>query len=79
VRPGWLDRTTDGEDTLILEQGDTVEAGVSRQQVAQVLVRSVLTNAAVGKTFELFAGPGPATEDPQTTWATTRIGSSTFW
>src|SRR6202043_3474177 len=32
VRPGWLDQVTAGDDALVLEQGDHIEAGVSRQQ-----------------------------------------------
>jgi uncharacterized protein YbjT (DUF2867 family) len=63
VRPGWLDQTATGDDALVLEQGDLIEAGVTRRQVAQTVVRSLLTDTAIGKTFELFAAPGPATQD----------------
>jgi uncharacterized protein YbjT (DUF2867 family) len=63
VRPGWLDQAAAGEDALVLRQGDLMEAGVSRQQVAETSVRSLLTDTAIGKTFELFATPGPATQD----------------
>jgi len=63
VRPGWLDQVTAGDDALVLEQGDQIEAGVSRQQVAQTVVRSLLTDTAIGKTFELFAAPGPVTQE----------------
>jgi len=63
VRPGWLDQTAAGEDAVVLKQGDLMEAGVSRQQVAETAVRSLLTDTATGKTFELFAAPGPATQD----------------
>ena len=63
VRPGWLDQITAGDDALVLEQGDQIEAGVSRQQVAQTVVRSLLTDTAIGKTFELFAAPGPSTQE----------------
>ena len=57
VRPGWLDQTATGGDALVLEQGDLMEAGVSRQQVAETAVHSLLTDTAIGKTFELFAAP----------------------
>ena len=57
VRPGWLDQTAAGDDAVDLKQGDRSEAGVSRQQVAETIVRSLLTDAAIGKTFELFATP----------------------
>ena len=36
---------------------------MSRQQVAQTVVRSLLTDTAIGKTFELFAAPGPVTQE----------------
>lgn len=50
-------------------QGDTRHAGnssdgvVSRRQIAEVLVRSLTSNAANRKTFELVAERGPATTD----------------
>ena len=47
----------------MLEQTDTGNGGVGRDQLAEVLVRSLLTGTAVGRTFELFAGPGPAPSD----------------
>jgi hypothetical protein len=36
---------------------------VARRQIAQVLVRSLGSDAAVRKTFELVADAGPAPED----------------
>jgi hypothetical protein len=50
-------------------QGDTRQAGdpsdgaVARRQIAQVLVRSLGSDTAVRKTFELVAERGPAPED----------------
>ena len=50
-------------------QGDTRRPGaadgnsVSREQIAQVLVACVTSQAALGKTFELVAEPGPAQDD----------------
>ena len=45
----------------MFEQGDTGNGGIGRDQLADVLVRSLLTDTAVGRTFELFAeaGTGP--------------------
>jgi len=65
VRPGWFDHVGPGDERLVFEQGDTGNGGIGRDQVADVLVRSLLTDTAVGKTFELFAEPGPA----PTAWA----------
>jgi uncharacterized protein YbjT (DUF2867 family) len=69
VRPGWFDYNQLDELRLVLLQGDTRHAGdpsdgaVARRQIAQVLVRSLGSDAAVRKTFELVAERGPAPED----------------
>ena len=63
VRPGWFDSVGPGHDHLVLEQGDTGNGGIGRDPLAEVLVRSLLTDTAVGRTFELFAEPGPAPAD----------------
>jgi uncharacterized protein YbjT (DUF2867 family) len=69
VRPGWFDYNEPDQQRLVLLQGDTRWASdpsdgvVSRQQVAEVLVRSLSTSAAAFKTVELFAEHGPATQD----------------
>jgi uncharacterized protein YbjT (DUF2867 family) len=63
VRPGWFDAVGPGDDRLVLEQRDTGNGGIARDQLAEVLVRSLLTDAAVGRTLELFAEPGPAPDD----------------
>ena len=68
VRPGWFDYNQPDELQLVLLQGDTRWAGdpsdgaVARRQIAQVLVRSLGSDAAVRKTFELVAARGPAPE-----------------
>jgi uncharacterized protein YbjT (DUF2867 family) len=64
VRPSWFDRVGTGDRRLVLEQGDTSDGGIARDQLAEVIVRSVLTPTAVGKTFELFATAG----DPPSDW-----------
>jgi hypothetical protein len=69
VWPGWFDYNQPDELRLDLLQGDTRQAGdpsdgaVARRQIAQVLVRSLGSDAAVRKTFELVAELGPAPED----------------
>ena len=65
VRPGWFDNTSPGQDALVLEQGDTETGmrGIGRDQLAEVLVRSLITDTALGRTFELFADRGPAPSD----------------
>ena len=71
VRPGWFDYNADDQHRLVLLQGDTRQAGdpsdgvVARQQIAEVLVRSLGSDAAVRKTFELVAERGPAPESPE--------------
>ena len=52
-----------GDDRLVFEQGDTGNGGIGRDQLAEVLVRSLLTETATRRTFELFAEPGPAPSD----------------
>jgi len=69
VRPGWFDYNAEDQHRLVFLQGDTRQAGdpsdgvVARRQIAEVLVRSLSSDAAVRKTFELVAerGPAPAT------------------
>jgi uncharacterized protein YbjT (DUF2867 family) len=63
VRPGWFDRAEPGHATTVFEQGDTADAGVSRAQIADVLVHAITEPDAVGKTFELISGPGAADAD----------------
>lgn len=66
VRPGWFDYNEPDEHRLVPRQGDTHRAGnasdgvVARQQIAQVLVASLASAAANGKTFELVAEKGEA-------------------
>jgi uncharacterized protein YbjT (DUF2867 family) len=63
VRPGWFDHVGRGDDRLVLEQRDTGNGGIGRDQLAEVLVQSLLSGAAVGRTFELFAEAGQAPTD----------------
>jgi uncharacterized protein YbjT (DUF2867 family) len=61
VRPSWFSSSAGSH--LVIEQGDAGSGSVSREQVAEVLIRSLLTDTAVGKTFELYATPGQETTD----------------
>ena len=69
VRPGWFDYNGPDQHRLLLLQGDTRQAGspsdgaIARSQLAQVLVSSLGSENASGKTFELVAGHGPAPEE----------------
>jgi uncharacterized protein YbjT (DUF2867 family) len=69
VRPGWFDHNGADEHRLMLLQGDMRQAGdssdgvIARRQIAEVLVRSLRSDHALRKTFELIATGGPAPED----------------
>lgn len=64
VRPGWFDYNGADEHKLVLLQGDTRRAGspqdgaVARAQIAKILVRSLTSEQALRKTFELVAVKG---------------------
>ena len=69
VRPGWFDYNDPDQHRLVLLQGDTHHAGdpsngvVQWNQIAEVLVRSLTSDAAERKTFELVAERGSAPDD----------------
>ncbi|MDT0549994.1 MULTISPECIES: SDR family oxidoreductase [Streptomyces] len=65
VRPGWFDHAGPAQRRLVLEQGGTADGGIARDQIAETLVRSLLTGTALGKTFELIATEG----EEQSDWA----------
>jgi uncharacterized protein YbjT (DUF2867 family) len=75
VRPGWFDSNGPDEHRLVLLQGDRRQAGdpsdgvVARHQIAEVLVRSLTSDHALGKTFELVAIGGPAQRDLEALFA----------
>jgi uncharacterized protein YbjT (DUF2867 family) len=71
VRPGWFDMTGPGDDRLVLGQGDRGSGAVSRGQVAEVLVESLLSDTATSRTFELFAVAGEPPADWTQLFATT--------
>jgi uncharacterized protein YbjT (DUF2867 family) len=63
VRPGWFDDAGPTQRRLVLEQGGTVDGGIARDQIAETLIRSLLTSTALGKTFELIATEGGEQSD----------------
>ncbi|WP_290867347.1 SDR family oxidoreductase [Aquabacterium sp.] len=69
VRPGWFDYNAADQHRLVFLQGDKRHAGdpsdgvVARLQIAQVLVHSLTSAPATGKTLELVAERGSAQED----------------
>ena len=69
VRPGWFDYNKPNEHRLVLLQGDRRHAGdssdgvIARRQIAEVLVSSLTSDAALRKSFELVATQGPAQHD----------------
>jgi uncharacterized protein YbjT (DUF2867 family) len=69
VRPGWFDYNKRDEHRLVLLQGDRRHAGdssdgvIARRQLAEVLVASLTSDAALRKSFELVATHGPAQHD----------------
>ncbi|HEY9214326.1 MAG TPA: SDR family oxidoreductase [Ancylobacter sp.] len=69
VRPGWFDYNEPDQLRLVFLQGDTRQSGtprdgvVARCQIAQVLIRSLTSDTALRKTFELIAERGPEPDD----------------
>jgi len=69
VRPGWFDYNGQDEQKLVLLQGDNRQSGtpkdgaIARRQLAEVLVRSLSSDAAVRKTFELISTKGAPQQD----------------
>lgn len=76
VRPGWFDCNEPDQRRLVLLQGDRRQSGtprdgvVARQQIAEVLVRSLGSSKAARKTFELIAETGPEPDDFDRLFAT---------
>jgi len=63
VRPSWLTDAPGGQEGLRLEQGDTGEGEVAREDVAEVVVQALLHPEARGRTFELYGVPGEPPAD----------------
>ncbi len=60
VRPGWFDCNGAGEKRIQMLQGDarTGQPGIARADIARVLLAGIESEAAAGRTFELFNEPG---------------------
>lgn len=75
VRPAWFDYNEPDQDRLVMLQGDKPLAGnpsdgaIARRQIAEVLVRSLSSEAALRKTFELHSERGAEQEDFDATFA----------
>jgi uncharacterized protein YbjT (DUF2867 family) len=66
VRPGGLHRGPGGEQQIVFEEGDEVKAvGISRVDVASVLVAALAHPEAQNKTFAVFTVKEPPTTDWQ--------------
>src|SRR6476661_2506626 len=71
VRPGWFDYNATDQHRIVMLQGDRRRAGgpsdgvIARRQISEVLMRSLSSEQALRKTFELVAeaGPQPANLD----------------
>ena len=69
VRPAWFDCNGPDEHQLLMLQGDKALVGspkdgvISRRQLAEVLVGSLSSDAAMSKTFELHAVRGEPQPD----------------
>jgi uncharacterized protein YbjT (DUF2867 family) len=71
VRPGWFDYNASDQHRIVMLQGDRRHAGgpsdgvIARRQISEVLMRSLSSEQALRKTFELVAeaGPEPANLD----------------
>ncbi len=69
VRPAWFDYNEPDQHRLLMLQGDKALSGnpsdgaIARRQIAEVLVRSLSSEAALSKTFELHSERGPEQTD----------------
>lgn len=76
VRPSWFDCNAPDEQQLFFTQGRTdyhltaTDGGVSREQIAETLLKSLTTPEALNKTVELFAEKGARTMDFNALFAT---------
>jgi hypothetical protein len=62
VRPGWLDTGPAGEHVTI-DQGDTGDGSIGREVLGALHIAALVSDSAIGKTFEVFSGPGETTSD----------------
>ncbi|WP_217809838.1 NAD(P)H-binding protein [Micromonospora sp. NBS 11-29] len=60
VRPSWLTDTRGSGQAVRLEQGDTGDGRISREDVADACVHALWSSAAIGTTFEIYNVAGPS-------------------
>jgi uncharacterized protein YbjT (DUF2867 family) len=63
VRPSWLTDARGSGQAVALEQGDTGDGQISRDDVADACVHALWSPAADGKTFEMYNVAGPSATD----------------
>ncbi|WP_214326949.1 NAD(P)H-binding protein [Nonomuraea sediminis] len=69
VRPSWLTGQPGGRSALLLDQGDTGDGQVSREDIAEICVQALRVPTARGKTFEVYGVPGDPVADWQAAFA----------
>jgi uncharacterized protein YbjT (DUF2867 family) len=69
VRPSWLTDEPGGEQDIRFEQGDTGEGEITRADVAAVVVATLGSTSARGKTFELYNERGRPPRDWEAAFA----------
>jgi uncharacterized protein YbjT (DUF2867 family) len=72
VRPSWLTDDPGGKQAIRFEQGDQGDGRIARADVATVVAEALSSPSAVGKTFEIFNGPGQPPRDWSGTFAALR-------
>lgn len=63
VRPSWLTAEPGGRGGIRLEQGDSGEGQIAREDVAEACVQALLNATSRGKTLELYNEPGSPVGD----------------
>jgi hypothetical protein len=63
TRPDTLLGAVDGVDAITRQAGDSSDGVIARRQIAEVLVRSLVSDRALRKTFGLIATTGLARDD----------------
>ncbi|KQV15309.1 MULTISPECIES: SDR family oxidoreductase [unclassified Kitasatospora] len=63
VRPSWLTDRHSAGNQVRLEQGDTGDGKICRDDVAEAVVQSLYTPAGAGITFEIYNESGSAATD----------------
>lgn len=75
VRPSWLTDEPAGQQKVRLEQGDTGDGRVSREDVGVVCANALFLPEAHGKTFELYGEAGKPVTDWQSAFHNLKLDS----